>query len=53
MYNPQKPDRKRVRIDFATMTLNEVSKQAQKEGVSLSEYLERLVEEDLKGAATT
>jgi hypothetical protein len=47
MRNERHPDKERVRVEFMRQTLNEASKCAAINGETLSEYIERLVSDDL------
>jgi len=47
MRDSRHPDMRRVRIDFKRKTLNAASNQAASAGESLSEYVQRLIDEDL------
>jgi hypothetical protein len=47
MYNHQRPDNERVRIELRKSTLNHASCKAKEDGKSLSEYIQTLVDKDL------
>lgn len=47
MLSRSRTDRERVRIDFKRSTLNTASNLASRNGESLSDYVERLIEADI------
>jgi hypothetical protein len=51
MRNDRHPDKERVRVEFKRQTLNAASKYAAQNSETLSEYIERLVRDDLAKVA--
>ena len=53
MHNYKRPDNERVRVELRKSTLNHASNKAAAEGITLSQYLQHLLDADLNPTTET